>query len=327
MARGVGLIGLGIMGRRMLRGVSNHSGFEPKRAWDPAPEAFGRAREEAAGLASADSAVDLISSSDVEVVYIASPPSTHLEYVTMAAEAGKGVFCEKPLAVDLEAGRRTVEAVRSRGVPNAVNFPFGSAPSVLTMERIIRERRLGTPKLCEIGMHFSDWPRNWQKAAAGWLGKRAEGGFLREVFSHFAYLTRRLLGDLGVRNVRVDFPEDGETAERYVQADLEGGGVRVKLSGGVGGAAPDSNEWTLYGSEASLRMRDWRRLEFTDGTEWKQLPPDREALPHLGDQLNALERVLAGETGALPDLNEGLQVQQVVEGLLKQGAAEIQSRS
>ncbi|MCH8809412.1 MAG: Gfo/Idh/MocA family oxidoreductase, partial [Proteobacteria bacterium] len=58
-----------------------------------------------------------------EVVYIACPPAAHKEYALAAIEAGKTVFCEKPLGVDVAESRALVARVEESGTPNAVNFP------------------------------------------------------------------------------------------------------------------------------------------------------------------------------------------------------------
>ena len=52
---------------------------------------------------------------------------------------------------------------------------------------------LGGIVAADVRLHFARWPRDWQ-AGAAWLAERQEGGYVREVFSHFAYLIQRLLG-------------------------------------------------------------------------------------------------------------------------------------
>jgi predicted dehydrogenase len=218
------------------------------------------------------------------------------------------VLCEKPLGVNLEESRALVRDIR---VPNAVNFPFASSPVVESLQK-----RLPQPRRVEIRFHFSEWPRTWQRGAAGWLAKRAEGGFLREVFSHFAYLTIRLLGPVKIRSAKVDFPSDGITAESYVMANLEAAGVPIHLTGGVGGSAPDYNEWTAYGEKESIRLTDWSKLWMAQADRWQEIQPDEALLPNSGNQLNSLSRMLRGEPHPLPSFARGLEVQELVEALL-----------
>lgn len=316
----VAVLGLGIMGRRMLAGADRHPGFEPASGFDRDPEARARAAREHPSMRAAGSAREAIERADV--VHVATPPATHPEYVRLALAAGKAVFCEKPLAVDLPDARRLVEEARAAGVPHAVNFPFASGAAVSTLERILDSGELGDLRRLEIRFHFPRWPRAWQEAASGWLARRAQGGFTREVFSHFAYLTFRLLGpELRILSHRATYPP-GDGSETELAARMEtGAGLPVLLTGAVGGAAPDANEWTLYGSKRALRLKDWRRLlQAEEESDWTEVAPDREGLPHLGDQLNALAALLRGDRAALPGLEVGLRVQELVEALLAPGA-------
>jgi len=232
-------------------------------------------------------------------------------------EAGKAIFCEKPLAVDIEASRQMVAELEKSALPNAVNFPFAASQEVATLEKHIQEGRHGEAQLLEISFHFSEWPRTWQREAASWLSGRVEGGFLREVFSHFVYLTQRIFGALTIQSAQVSFPADGTTAETYVMANLESHGLPIRVSGGVGGAAPDYNAWTLFGSQKSYRFYDWRLMKVADPEGWQELAPEVEPKPLLGDQLDALAEMLAGNPHPLPDFAAALAVQELVEGLLQ----------
>ena len=49
-------------------------------------------------------------------------------------------------------------------------------------------------KSIEMNFHFSSWPREWQSNASSWLASKEQGGFLREVFSHFVFLHYRIYG-------------------------------------------------------------------------------------------------------------------------------------
>lgn len=312
MTYSIGIVGLGIMGSRMAQALDHHSEFQTTHAWDLDPTRRQRFKADHPDADVSQPPSKWISK--VNAVYIATPPATHLDLVRQVLAAGKGIFCEKPLAIDVQDARRAVADVERAGLPNAINFPFAAAPAVVTLERLVREG-IG-PKRLEIAFHFSQWPRIWQQEAAGWLSGRAQGGFLREVFSHFAYLTQRLLGEGEVRTARVNYPSDPSLAETYVQAELNCGGLPVTVCGGVGGTAPDFNAWTLYGQARSLRLQDWGQLLVGDASGWSERQPDaREPFP-LTHQLDALARTLAG-TPALPTLAEGLAVQEWVEGLLQ----------
>jgi scyllo-inositol 2-dehydrogenase (NAD+) len=70
----------------------------------------------------ADDAASLFARSDIAAVLITTPTSTHARLVIAAAEAGKAIFCEKPLALSVEESRAAVAAVKRAGVPLQVGF-------------------------------------------------------------------------------------------------------------------------------------------------------------------------------------------------------------
>ncbi|HEX4169920.1 MAG TPA: Gfo/Idh/MocA family oxidoreductase, partial [Bryobacteraceae bacterium] len=85
----------------------------------------------------------LLKRSDIDAIDIASPNDTHAEIAIAAAEAGKVVFCEKPLGRNLTEAEKMVEAIEQAGVPNMVWYNYRRAPAVTLAKQIIEERQLG----------------------------------------------------------------------------------------------------------------------------------------------------------------------------------------
>lgn len=315
MTIGVGIIGAGIMGERLLRAAQEHAGdvVHITGIWDHAPAVLDRIGGGVPRAASAEAVIE-----GAECVYIATPPGTHLGYARAALAAGRAVFLEKPLAVDLADARAFVAEAAAGRV--AVNFPFASSPAVERLQAWLRDNVAGAPRGFAIDVGFAAWPRPWQQGAAGWLDGAAEGGFTREVVSHFLFLSRRLLGPLYLKSSQAEYGADGGT-ERQITARLDAGGLPGRLSGGVGGTARDDhNSWTIQGV-ANFRLRDWSIAERQrpDGT-WV---PDPDALPNermrplaLRRQLEQVVRMVRGEPHHLATVAEAFDVQQVVEAIL-----------
>ena len=74
------------------------------------------------GARVASSPDDLIGADDVDAVAICSSTDTHIDLLVAAAEAGKAVFIEKPLSLDLAEVERGVAAVEAAGIPVQVGF-------------------------------------------------------------------------------------------------------------------------------------------------------------------------------------------------------------
>ena len=312
----IGIIGAGIMGERMLHAAQEQASdfVRVTGIWDPSAEALARI----GGLAPhAQSVPALIAAA--QCVYVASPPASHLEYALAGLEAGKAVFCEKPLAVDMSTGRAFVAAVGGGRV--AVNFPMASSPAVAQLVQWLAEGVVGTQLRLEIEVGFVGWPRSWQRDAAGWLDQPAQGGFTREVVSHFLFLTRRLCGAMVLQAGRARF-ESPNTSERAIAAQLTAGGLSVILTGGVGTTLKDDhNTWTLWGDRGAIRLRDWSIAErLVDGvwvSDQAAMPNERMRPLVLRRQLEEVERMTRGETHQLATVQEAFEVQTVVEAILK----------
>jgi len=323
MTIGVGIIGAGVMGERLLRAALDHAGdvVRVTGVWDQASAALNRMGAQLPGVPRAASAEAVIEGA--ECVYVATPPATHLGYARAAIAAGRAVFLEKPLAVDLadaEAFVREVDAKGAGAARVAVNFPFASSPAVERLHLWLRDNVAGAPRGFTIDVGFAAWPRPWQQDAAAWLDGTAEGGFTREVVSHFLFLSRRLLGQLYLKTSQAEYGPDGGT-ERRIAARLDAGGLPGRLTGSVGGIQQDDhNTWTVQGV-ANIRLRDWSIAERQrpDGS-WAA---DPDALPNerlrplvLRRQLDQVARMTRGEPHQLATLTEAFDVQQVVEAIL-----------
>jgi len=316
------VIGFGVMGERIVRAALDHTSPDVALAgvWDPSREAMARLAADlpaAAPLASAEAAIEA-----GDCVYIASPPKTHLGHARAALAAGKAVFTEKPLGVDLADSRAFV--AEAAGARAAVNFIFASSPAVAQMRRWMAEGVVGRPSALTIETRFKTWPRGWQMDAASWLARSEEGGFTREVVSHFLFLTGRLLAAPMLREARADFPPGG-LAETAIEAALLAGDIPVTLTGDVGlTEAEDYNLWRLEGEGGAIRLRDWSTAERLDADgQWRPAP---DAMPHtearpliLRDQLTKLAAMTAGGDHDLAAPAEALHVQETVEAILAGG--------
>ncbi len=318
---GIGIIGLGVMGTRMLAQFEAHEGFEVVAAWDPSEQACGRAKGLVPGLRIAGSANAVAEADGVDCLYIASPPSAHLDHIALGLDSGRAVLCEKPLALDETSARAMVERVEGEQARAGINFPQASSPAVCAVAGMLEAERLGHLQGLEIDLAFPQWPEAWQ-VAAQWLAHRTEGGFVREVVTHMAFLARRLLGPLEVLSSTIDYPGDGTGAETGITARLRAGGLDVVLRGVVAAGTGERTDWTLLGSDGACRIHDWYSLARRDGAGWREVDlgggPARAAAYRA--QLDALLDLVAGRPSPIATLREGFDVQCCIERLIALGA-------
>ena len=137
----------------------------------------------------------LLDREDVDIVDICVPNALHEEIIVAAAAAGKHIFCEKPLALNVEQSRRIVEAVEKAGVKNQLNFNFRFYPAITRARQMIDEGFLGRVYSFRSCFYRSSYidpnkPLSWRlsKDVAG-------GGASFDLGSHILDLVYFLLGD------------------------------------------------------------------------------------------------------------------------------------
>lgn len=305
----LGVIGLGAMGSEMLAIATAHPDVAVELAADPSESAIERARIANPTVTFTNDPMAVIAHTDIDAVYIAAPPTTHARYAIAAMESGKAVFCEKPLAVDLSEGQQMVDVAAATGLVNALNYTLSDRSAAVEVLRAVRAGEAGDLLSVDIQFLFPEWPREFQKDAR-WVAGREQGGFLREVGSHYVFLTDRVLGPLTTVHTEVSYGEHGETTATGL---FSAGGIPVRLTGNVA-AGPETYSWTLYGSRRSYRITSWGDLSVGDATGWQ---PVTLTGPRGGEDTRLAEFVgtVRGRvsTPTLADFAAGWRVQQAIE--------------
>ncbi len=315
----IGIISLGVMGQRMLARLAEHPRARASVAWDPNPAAVAEVSKRHPGLRIAATAAEVIAAPALDGLYIASPPASHLAYAHQGFDAGLALFCEKPLTVDFAEGRKAIARIEAGRLRSGVNFSLASSPGLAAMTAAISDGSVGRPEQVEIELSFDQWPRTWQSAAGRWLAERAEGGFSREVLSHFVFVLQRALGQATVEQARPDYPADGISSERALQARLKAGGVPVTVDAKVGGSLPDFNRMTLIGSSGAIEIHDWFGLRRRGkGSDWIAVgtPQSNRQIGQTA-QLDQVVEMIEGRAHTLPSFAEALAVQETIEAILK----------
>jgi predicted dehydrogenase len=80
---------------------------------------------------------------DIDIVDICTPNNLHKDMAIAAAEAGKMIICEKPLALNVAEAEEMVAAIEKAGVPNLVSYNYRRVPAVTLAKNLIDEGRLG----------------------------------------------------------------------------------------------------------------------------------------------------------------------------------------
>ena len=315
---GIGFIGLGSIGQRMLAQGWHHSRVQPVVVWDQNPERVAATVDKRVGLQAAADVDSLINDDAVDVVYIASPPLTHAAYAETILQSGKPVLCEKPLGIDIVVSEALAARATASGICHAVNFIFASGHPVTQIEQALERAEPGEIKGVEVQLHLPNWAKR-RYAEAPWLKESDQGGFVREVLSHFVYLTERLFGPAVINYAHCRKGRRQGTAVTGLVAQLSCGDVPFNIHGSTLGLGPDVCNYTIWGEHCSYRVCDYYGLQVTTGEPWSdantaESDPTTDWYQKQFDQLAAM---LDGQPHTLPNFTAALSVQKLIESILE----------
>lgn len=192
----VGLVGYGFMGRTHSNGYKRVNDFFPELEHRAVLQAVcGRTEDKTKAFAQQwqykSYETDwrkMIERDDIDAIDICTPNDQHAEIAIAAAEAGKMVLCEKPLARTTEESLPMVEAVEKAGVANTVWYNYRRVPAVTLAKQIIDSGKLG--RIFHYRANFlQDWTINADLPVGGaalWRldAKAAGSGVTGDLLAH-----------------------------------------------------------------------------------------------------------------------------------------------
>src|SRR5437870_11376018 len=172
----VGMIGYGFMGRAHSNAYRQVGQFFPSQHQVVLKAACARKGDEIKKFADQwgyeSTEMDwskLLGRKDIDAVDICTPNNLHKEIAIAAAEAGKAILCEKPLAMNSAEGEEMCRAVEKAKVPNIVWYNYRRVPAVTFAKQIIDSGKLG--KIFHYRANFlQDWTisADLPQGGAGW---------------------------------------------------------------------------------------------------------------------------------------------------------------
>jgi len=183
---GVGIIGLGGFGRFLAEQWSAMDNIEVVAVSD----ADSSCAEHVPSARFYSDYHGLLDDNDVQIVSIATPPSTHAQIALESIDRGKNVLVEKPVALNTADARRIKEAALEHDVVAAVNFILRYSPIVEGVRKIIADGVLGMPRRIDLrnyATHDTVPPRHW------FWDRSVSGGIMIEHGVHFFDMSRYIL--------------------------------------------------------------------------------------------------------------------------------------
>jgi predicted dehydrogenase len=164
---------------------------------------------------------------EISAVYIATPPGEHEEFTVRAAEAGKHVLCEKPLAATVAQSERMVEACRQQGVLLMTAYRKYFEPAALCLKSLVRNGSLGRIDM----IHTSFSELFTPGVSSAWLldPALAGGGPMMDLGVYCVNTSRWLAGEDPVEAVAQSWRHD---TQRFKDVE-EGVTFRLKFPSGL----------------------------------------------------------------------------------------------
>ena len=240
----IGIIGVGRIGRLHARNLKYQI---PGSKVLAVADIFEKSARETASqleisIAEKDYRV-LLENKDIDAVVICSSTDTHAQIISEAAEAGKHIFCEKPIALDIDKIDQAITAVKNAGVKLQVGFNRRFDPSFKKAKELVAKGTIGTPHLVRITSRDPEPPPiSYVKVS---------GGIFLDMMIHDFDMARYLLDQevvelMAVGSCLVD-PAIGEAG------DIDTAIVTLKYQGGAWGTIDNSRK-AVYGYDQRIEI-------------------------------------------------------------------------
>lgn len=186
-----GLIGFGNIAQQHYAGFQKADGAEVVAVVDNVPERLERAQADGAAVFS--SAEQMFQETQVDLVSLCTPPSTHAPLAELAFRHGAHVFCEKPLAHTVEDGRRMIVAAREAERLLGVAFCHRFIPAIRRLRELVHGGKVGRPLL-----YRNQFSGPFEGVEYTWFADPdvSGGGTLMDTTVHSVDLFRYIVGEI-----------------------------------------------------------------------------------------------------------------------------------
>ncbi len=255
------IIGLGWWGQTIARDLAGSQHILPVLGIDP--DEKGRIATAALGLKTSARFEDALEAPEIDALILCSPHKFHAQQIIAAAQAGKHVFCEKPLCTSGAEADRALEAVRSAGVQLGIGHERRFEPAVIELRRRLAAGEFGVALSLEGNFSqdkfFALPADNWRLSPM-----EAPVGPLSATGIHLVDLSIALLGQpanvLARLSMRGSAFANGDTLSLLLSFES---GATALLSAIL--ATPFMGRLAFYGSMGWMEIKDRTHPERSTG--------------------------------------------------------------
>ncbi len=296
---GAGIIGYGFMGK-----MHSYSYASLPFIYDPPP-----ARVKLVGVAARTEATrahaleragfefattdynELLERNDIQIINICTPNYLHYEQAMAAISAGKHVYCDKPLGVNVEQAYEMAEAARKSGLTCQITFHNRFCPAIMRAKQLADEGFLGDivsfrAAYLHSGYANPNRPMSWRLRM-----EQSGGGALYDLGSHIIDMVRYIIGNFSrvnasLRTIIKERPVDSFSDKRekvtvddiaILKIELPNGAIGTIEASRIATGAQDDLSFEIHGSRGAIKFN---LME----PNWLYIYDDTKPVAYLGGE-------------------------------------------
>ncbi|MBX2804915.1 MAG: inositol 2-dehydrogenase [Hyphomicrobiales bacterium] len=311
----IGILGCGRIGQVHARSIAALPNARIGAVADAVPAAA-QALADRTGAEARD-AQDIIASSDINAVVIATPTDTHYDLVQASARAGKAIFCEKPIDMSADRIRDCIRVVDVGGVTFLAGFNRRFDTNFANIEARIRAGEIGEVEIVTI------LSRDPSPPPLAYI--RSSGGIFRDMMIHDFDMARFLLGEefsqvfaVGAALVDAEIGAAGDVDTAAVTLTTASGRI-CQISNSRRATYGYDQRIEVHGSKGMLRAENMleNTVELGNGAGFRKSPAkyfflERYEAAYLREMAHFVESVVSGAP-ARPGVEDGLRAQIIAD--------------
>ncbi len=268
---------------------------------------------------------ELIAADDIDIVAIAVPPVHQPEIAIAAAAAGKHLFLEKPLGIDVPSAQQILNAADAKGVVTAVDFEFPQIAAWQAAYNLLTDGAIGRLRHIEVNWNVETYAN--RNHLTNWKTQSEGGGTLYNfgphVFYNLEWFAQQQVHYITARLGKAPSdPREGDTVN-HIAAELDDGllaSVTVSAHSYLG----SGHRWAFYGDDGTLILNNPTR-DYIHGFTLNMATRHDDALRPVafpaddtttdgrrlatGRVVEQFVAAVAGEAATYPMIADGIRVQ------------------
>ncbi len=291
-----------------------------------------------------DAPEKLINDERIHIINCCLPNDMHYELVKMAISAGKHVYCDKPLALNVKQAEELAELARKSTVKTQMVFQLRFFPAIMKAKQLVEEGFLGRINFFRFIYLHSSCVRQTKKPYS-WKAEfdRVGGGVLVDLGSHIIDLARYLVGEFTsvyAKTQNFTSPDKRTDDLAILQVETEKGATGILEASKMATGTNDEVRFEIYGSDGALAfnsmepnwllaynmndpeepiggLRGFKKIETVQRyPDAKGIPLSKFSIGWIRSHVACMHSFLISvmlDRPAVPSFDDGLAVQKIIE--------------